>query len=266
LSGELTKKQRAFVRRLVELEGAMAAPPPDEDGLDEFRTLIMARWENIRWRLLGATADRLRALSEPQRSLLQTLQDSPDLLAPLERQRDEVFHTRLIAWFLDQEDEVGRGCRRSLADELGIEVDMSVHAEVVVAKGCRVDLVIETARHLVYIEAKVEAAERPEQLADYRRALTANAGKRKGLLVFLTLNGTSNASAKHRPLTFEQLLALWLPATLARGPSARYLASYLVTVAHDLCGVIGVGPFHSWSLVQQHRILDLLNRVDVPDA
>ncbi len=267
MSKALSTRQRTFLDQLLRLEAVMAAPAPDTEApLEDFRRVIMKRWDNIRWRLLGTTADKLRRLSDAQRALLQLLQESPDLLAPLERQRDEVSHTRLIAWFLEQDDRVGQACRCALAEELGIAADLTVQAEVEVASGCRVDLVLETPQELVYIEAKIEAAERSGQLRDYLQALVANAGKRRPLLVFLTMNEVSEASAEHVRLSFEQLLILWLPAALLRGPTASYLASYLVTVAHDLCGVIEPGHFPTWSLVRQHRTLDLLLRVNVPDA
>ena len=42
----------------------------------------------------------------------------------------------------------------------------------------------------------MDAGERPDQLADYRKALTANAGKRKPVLVFLTVDAPEHTSTR----------------------------------------------------------------------
>ena len=261
----LPPQQRQFFDRLFELERSLAPPATESDGLDDFRALIMARWETLHWRLLGTTTDGLRNLSTTQHALLQALVDSPDLLAPLERGRDEPTHTRLIAWFLRRDGAVGDACRRALANQLNLDpntVLLDVHTELNVAAGCRVDIVLETRRHLIYVEAKVDADERPNQLADYHSALVANAGKRKPVLVFLTVDPPDQASADHIPLSFQQLLAAWLPAVLLPGADARYLASYLVSVASSLCSAAEPGPFAGWSLGAQHRMLDLLQTIE----
>ena len=259
---------RRFIDRLVVLESALTpAPPAEQDGLDDFRRLIMDRWDNLRRRLLGTTVDGFRALSAGQHALLQALVDSPDLLAPLQRDRDETTHTRLIAWALGLENAVGAACRGALARQLGLDTDsMEVASEVTVAPRCRVDLVLETPRCLVYVEAKVDARERPAQLADYRAALDARAGRRRGVLVFLTVDGPAETSADRVPLTFAELLSLWLPATLLPGADAQYLASYLVSVAGSLCGALEPGPFATWSLQAQRRMLALLNAIEESDV
>lgn len=265
----MSAEHRQFIDRLLELELGIAPSEPEPDGLDDFRRRIMGRWENLRWRILGATGARLRDLSPVQHTLLHALQGSPDLLSPLERDRDEVSHTRLIAWFLDQDGPVGEHCRRALARQLGLDADtelLGVGTEVVVSKGCRVDLVLETRRHLIYIEAKVDADERPDQLADYHRALAAQAGKRQPVLVFLTVDAPEHASTAHHPLSFAELLASWLPAVLLPGADAQYLTAYLVSVARSLCEAAEPGPFATWPLSTQHRMLDLLDTIEVPDA
>lgn len=265
----LSTGHRSFLARLFELERGLAQPEAAPDHLDDFRQLVMAHWETLHWRLLGTTTDRLRRLSRKQHALLQTLLDSPDLLRPMERDRDEVTHTRLIAWFLGEDGAVGDHCRGALAGLLGLDPAaelLSVQTEVTVAKGCRVDLVVETRRHLIYIEAKVDAAERPDQLTDYARALAVQAGRRKPVLVFLTVEAPEQASAEHTPLAFQQLFSAWLPAVLLPGPHGRYLASYLVSVGCSLCDAVEPGPFAAWSLGTQHRMLDLLQTIEDTDV
>lgn len=264
----LPAEHRQFLDRLLALERGLAATAPEPDGLDDFRKHIIAPWNTLRWRLLGTTTERLRQMSPMQHALLDVLQNSPDLLAPLERDRDEMTHTRLIAWFLDRDGPVGDHCRHAVARHFQLDANtelVGVHTEVVVAKGCRVDLVVETRRHLIYIEAKVDADERPDQLADYRKALTANAGKRKPVLVFLTVDAPEHTSAEHVPLLFRELVAAWLPAVTLHGPDAAYLASYLVSVATALLQACEPQPFVHWPLRTQHRMLDLLQSIEDSD-
>ena len=266
-------RKAEFLSKLVKLAGALGPPAaPAVGDLATFQTVIIENWDNIRWRLLGTTTDRMQGLAEPQRAILRILEEAPSLLGPLDDSRTETTHTRLIGWFVSREDAAGRYCRRSLMAYLGIgEPDRArVQTEVLVAAGCRVDVVVETPKSVAYIEAKVDAVERSAQLDDYDVVLRSVAAK-QGLdpvLAFLTLdeNDPSTSAAPHIHLTFRDLLRLWLPGTLLRGATGVYLGCYLATVARNLCRLSGAGPFERWSLQNKHRTLKLLSSIEENDV
>jgi hypothetical protein len=123
-----------------------------------------------------------------------------------------------------------------------------------------VDIVVDVpGHHLIYVEMKVEAAEREHQLLDYRQHLDREAGFRKATLVFLTLDGRrSDDDVDHVPQSFRDLLRAWLSQTPARGPTATYLGAWLSTVARDLLRIADQGPFLEWPLARRAQTLDLV--------
>lgn len=256
-----------FLRGLLRLARELDLAEPEESDLQSFRTHIIDNWERIGWRMTGHAVASLRDLSDPQRAMLRVLEDSPNLLAPLGDARTEVVHTKLLAWFMSQDDPVGQACCAAFMDGVGApgDGDVLVEAEVRVASGCRVDLRLESDTALVYVEAKIATAERASQLDDYHAALKANKRRRQAPnLVFLTATRehTSASQVTHRHITFRDILRWWLPFALMRGPTAAYLAGYLVTVARDVCGVAESRSIEHWSLAAQHATLKLLKEIE----
>lgn len=261
---------RELVRRSAEVEAP--APVVDED-LVLFRRLVMERPEDLRRRLLGANVQRLRALDREQRAALRTLEISPDLLSPLGELRYEPAHSRLLGFFLDRRRVAGLAehlleAMLAMIDAPTEAIDdgnisTAVVSTEVVIPGGRVDLQIESATLLAFVEVKVDATEGPSQLQRYRTALDARAGTRAKVLVYLTLPGAegppTGLPCVH--VTFADLLSRWLPLTRVHDDASAYLARYLSSVAR-LLGYTGHGPFEHWTFADQRRALDFVSQVD----
>ena len=95
---------------------------------------------------------------------------APSLLGPLGLARDELKHSRLLAWFLSQRDSVGGACRRPFLEYVGLGGTVSmdgwrVSLERNLAEHGRLDVHIEVSREAtIYVEVKVDAPERENQL------------------------------------------------------------------------------------------------------
>ena len=150
-----------------------------DDGAEAFRRILRPNVRDIMWRVAGATLERRRQLGPEARDALRVLEVSPDLLGPLGYSRTEVAHSRALSFFLDpsRSGEVGRECLAAFvdvvmqagdndADEEPPDVSgAAVEAERDVAPWGRVDISIASPNSLVFVEVKVDADERPNQLA-----------------------------------------------------------------------------------------------------
>lgn len=263
-TSSLPETHQDFLSRLLAFRRPTQAGP-STSALDTFRREIMEPWKALETQLKQSATTARSGLTESQRATMDRLLQAPDLLGPLGDERTETTHTRLLAWFLNQEDDTGSACAAALCSRLGLPIsELTAKSEVLVAPRCRVDLHLQTATHLVYVEAKVDAQERPAQLQEYRAALTMEA-TRKGLspsLVFLTLDGREGSSGRaDHDLSFEDLLSCWVPITGRDGPTATYLTSYLASVSRHLSGLVQEGPFETWPLGRQLRCLGFLSEV-----
>jgi hypothetical protein len=266
----LSPAERAFVDGFVEL--AREALPQD-DAATAFERVIMAGWEHLVWRLQGALTARLAALSPESHRMLRSLEDTPPLLEPLGCARDEVSHSRLLGWALRRPGPLGDALRAAWLRRFGRE-DLPVHGWAVInetplGKQGRVDLVIEIPGHwLCYVEVKVDAMERDRQLVDYRRHLDAQCVARDldGELVFLTVEGyASEEEVEHRPLSFLQVLLMWLPLAQGADHDAQYLRAWLTTIARSFYRVGGRGPLARWSYRQRRAALELFELMESGD-
>lgn len=180
---------RQLAKRAKDLQSLV---PVAAEDLDLFRTLVMAKPEDLRRRLLGANVLRLRGLERSQRAALRALEVSPDLLSPLGEQRYEPAHSRLLGYFMDRRRVPGLAqhlLREMLAlidapaeasDDDSISAT-AVSIEVVISGG-RVDIELASPSFLGFIEVKVDAAEGLAQLRRYRKALDARADGRATVL------------------------------------------------------------------------------------
>ena len=265
-------RHRAFVDGLLALIRQRDDSRPVADPSHAaFRSLIMEPWDALVWRLAGALAWRTRQLTPEQFAQLQVLEDHPSLLGPLNRTRDELSHTTLIGWLLGDDGPVGRSARRAFASRLGLDVperEWRVKTEKSVDEGCRVDVEIDVPGHwLCYVEAKIDAQERENQLIDYEQALLAAAETHGGqtTLIFLTPEGRNgDKRVPHEALSFRDLLVAWLPVAARHGREATYLSCWLVTLAQDICRISEEGSFTSWSFARQRRTLQLFE--DIQEA
>ena len=108
------------------------------------------------------------------------------------------------------------------------------------------------------IALRIDASE-PRPLAELREQLDEAAGPRQRALVLLgSAELDEGPDIDHDRLSFAALAGLWLPVAARLGREATLLSCWLVTLARDVCGISGNGPFQSWSLLHQHRTLALL--------
>jgi hypothetical protein len=216
----------------------------------------------------AAVTQRLREVPPSLHDALDVLAVSPSLLAPMDRVRDEVTHTRLLAWLLGLTGETGQAARKAWLARFGVNAPLDhwhVRAEApvpVLGKHGRIDVCIEVpGRWLFYVEAKIDAPESDRQLSRYHEHLT-EAAKKAGIghtLVFLTIDGRrSEENVPHDPLSFTDLARDWLPLIGRGGADATYLAAWVTTIVCDLTGAIPEGSVETWSAVQKLDALTFL--------
>lgn len=263
---EQDRSTRHFVDGLVSrIRRHQAEQPRPSADRAAFRRVIVDNWDSLRWRIAGAIAWEARQLDSESLNQLRVLEDHPSLLRPLNKTRDEVSHTTLFGWLLSDEGAMGLAARAAFAAWLHIDVRQTgwvVRTESVIGPGCRIDIEIEVpGQWLCYVEAKIDAEERANQLAEYKAILAAEADARgvESSLVFLTPEGRRGQHGDHTPMSFRDLLVMWLP--VAATVSDISLACWLVTLAEDLCEVSAPGPFSSWPFANQKRALALLRDI-----
>lgn len=269
---DLSADQRAFVDTFL---GLLKKLHHDEAPDVRFERLIMARWELLTWRVHGALASRFAELDDEGHRVLRCLEDAPALLGPLALSEDELAHSRLLGWALRLPGELGDAVRGAWLKKLGVRAPVRgwrVVNESTLGQGCRVDLEIEIpGRWLCLVEMKVGSNERDGQLPDYRGHLDAacEAAEIDGNLVFLTVKGDESVEeVDHDTLSFRDLLTMWLPLVqLVRGLDAHaaYLASWLVSIARDLCDAAGEGPSARWDFSTRMEALSLLEALGAED-
>lgn len=271
-----------WLDRMVEygrrLRRSVAATPPGRQsgrGLDDFRRLFMKDPQWLRRRVEDGLAARRAGLASEAQQWLRVLETTPDLLGPMEYVRYEPIYTRVLAWALTPSVQPGglgdaplRALLEWLASAAPVRVpsaDEAIGAVTVVAeKGLgkfgRADVWLELRDVVIVIEAKVDASEGHEQVSKYRRAVDRYAPGKEALLVFLTPDGDDSTSDEVAvPLSFEELLRLWLPLAAA-GDSGEhtYLRHYLKSIAHHVSELTGAGPYDAWTSYERRRALSFL--------
>lgn len=235
--------------------------------------LLRGSRRQILWKVLGAVHQERVALSGRARDYLRVLETTPDLLGPLGATRQEILHSQAIAWFLDvqRSGEVGRRClaafstlvedleqgssRGDIPERFEVGDLPSVATEVYVGSNERVDIVLQSARGIAFIEVKVDAEEGVRQLDRYGESLLAVTGADKNRwLIFLTADPSAETATKypHRHLSFGDLLRAWMPiAAEQTTPGHQFLRLYLKSVARHLLGIVDGDDFDRWSLARK---------------
>jgi hypothetical protein len=256
----LNSSQRVFVDRFMSMAAEYV---PQGEPAEEFDRLIIQGWGQLTQRVKGAVAAALEELDEDQRHTLRVLEESPSLLEPLGLTYDEHTHCRLLERALSLNGPLGDRLREAFLHRIGAAQPPSgwtVSRERPVAQGCRVDLELRIAgQWRCWIEAKVNAPEREDQLRDYRRHLddVGEAEQVEVALVFLTIDGTpGQAEGRAKPLRYLDLVQAWAPLVRGTEPEALYLRLWLRSLA-ELSGLTATGPAHGWPLAQRIRALQL---------
>lgn len=257
----LAPEQRAFVDRLLRMAPVRA--PEGEPG-EVFDRVIRQGWEQLTQRVQGAVTAALAELDENQHDTLHVLEDSPSLLGPLGLADDERTHCKLLERALSLRGPLGDRLRQAFLLRIGggpRPADWKVSAERVVAQGCRVDLELRIpGRWCCWIEAKVFAPEREDQLADYRHHLDAvgEAEQIAVTLVFLTIEGRpGQAEGRAVPLRYWDLVQAWAPLVCGPEPEALYLRLWLRSLA-EFYGLSATGPAARWPVAQRAKAVKLL--------
>ncbi len=258
----LSESQRAFVDGFVALAAAVL---PSDAPHTVFERVVMDRWQAITWRVQGAVAAGFADLDANQHRLLRALEDTPSLLGPLGKARDEVTHSRLLGWALRRSGDLGRTLRQAFLAHVGIDQPVDgwvITTESTIGPGCRVDVdVVVPGRWRCLIEVKIDAPERKDQLDDYRAYLDAACADQDldGDLVFMTVDGRAgDTDARHHPLSFRDLLIGWLPVALRPEPDAGYLGLWLSTIGQSLYGISQPGPAMTWGFSERVKVLRFL--------
>lgn len=269
--------RRQFVERLLVFSRPLPTGGQEkEDNLDSFRERMMPHVESIMRVVIGAQALRRRELDWRTRAAIDALGATSDIFELLGLERDEVTYTRAIASFLNTRPP----CRYpGLSSQCGARLESLLRrknpnlGELRLAQACskaeqtlgragRVDVALESTAAVVFIEAKIGAEERANQLEDYSRELDpSRLGGRQGVLVFLTArkDQVSPTATPHVHIFFHELLLAWLPLVLGDQPSID-LRLYLKAIAVHLAGVAARGPFEIWPVSTQRACLDLLEK------
>jgi hypothetical protein len=267
--------RQAYVARLLQLSGSLPRRTAGAAAIEAFRRDIMPGARAIVASVAARQQARRESMPTDVRAAIDAVEGAFDLLGMSNRARDEVSHTRVLSQLLDagrdgSRDSVRRACARrfetllrargGLRETLGLE-SASARAEVWIAPRRRIDLTLSCPSALVFLEAKIDAAEGDEQLHDYAHALQERRLPRQtAVMVYLTERHEQDAAAApaHVHITFRDLLACWLPVLGLGLPGVAALASYLRTVAIHLCGVAAEGPFDAWPLGARVRWLDFV--------
>lgn len=283
-SADDSGRRRGFVEELLHLSKGLGtrreAPVAD---LQPFRERIIPYVDTIMRVVAGAQALRRRSLGEEQRAAINALSVPCDLLGLLGEERSEVAHTTALGAFLDTTASspiraLARACAAQLEGHLREArardggsplpslhlAESNVDCEYALPTGDRVDVVLESAAAIVFVEAKIDAEARERQLDDYADALDARAAfdSRHRVLVFLTVRPDQSAGTKrdHIHVTFGDLLRAWLPLASSGMRGSDDLARYLKSIAVHLCAVAAPGAFDEWPLHVQRTCLAFLEK------
>lgn len=265
-----TPVRTAFADVLRQLIRAQDAPAVEMSSRNAFRTLFLDTLDELEARWVADLRSRLAALPHSVLAQIAVLEAFPSVLAPIGRSRNEVTHTKWLAWWLDKPGEYGGLVRDAFGQAIGQRLPTDgwrVANEAMISPKRRVDIRIHVPDHaLVLVEAKVDAPEGPDQLIDYRVAVDDQV--RQGetpLLVYLTRSGASDREADDAAHVHTTWLSL-LRAVLERirlealaGPDGVLLGCWVATLAQDVCQVAGAGPVQGWSRRRQARLLDVLD-------
>ena len=193
-----------------------------------------------------------------------------DAIAFLGRSRDELFHSRFLAWLLDPKENHGTGAyflenflRKTLeqgenlcANKTGFpEIDKAVWTQTRVEREWRheidgqsgsLDILLENrkGKFLCAIENKVDASEHSDQLGRYRKALDENYPDLIRHYVFLSPLGMPPEQEEDRrhwiPVTYTTILEL-VENTLKNGKTAGmrkdvrvFLRQYATTLRRNI--------------------------------
>lgn len=221
---------------------------------------------------LLTTAGRIAAADarELLKLHIETVPDTPlldcvSLFKGIGLCRQETVHTNALAWLVDPRQPHGFGSSLFLAligaAQSDVDVDREaisrlasgfsvkrVVPEFVLSASCRLDLFAEGTyrngeRWVLFLEAKVDARERDQQLGDYETLMRRYASKENAasLRVFLTPDGrfgsSSKAGSDWTRLSFTDLARGFLKAypELAAKPGGGFLKLYLAGLLEDVC-------------------------------
>jgi hypothetical protein len=205
---------------------------------------IAREWRQIEQRTHACVAswtERLEGMTREEDALRAAgrwVRGRTDWLGVLGKQRDELVHSRMIAWLLDPCRPHGLGSRllKAIAAEVsGEEVrDLErarVRCEVPVGEG-RIDILVtrEPDFHLL-IENKVDADEASDQCRYYREHAEYPGAR----FVFLTPDGRRASDEAFVCLSYRRLSALLAQVLRdAPGAAARHIAEeYLRTLSQE---------------------------------
>lgn len=163
-----------------------------------------------------------------------------DLLSVIGRGRDELVHTRLLAWLLDPVGNhgLGAGLLRRLSQHVGVDdlsaldiEEVRIRREVSHPLG-RADLIVDLAATTIVVENKIDAPEQPGQCARMVQAF----GSDDTRFVFLTLDAAAPTTAGEHADRWVVLshgqVAVWLAELTEQAGADQVSAarSYLATL------------------------------------
>lgn len=204
---------------------------------------MQAEWLVLRRKLQASTTRWEQTFAELEREEARLRDDGlwlhgrEDFLGVLGWQRDELAHSRVVAWLLDPCARHGLGSRvlAGLLEEVFGSARSVLNlgrarttCEVPLLDG-RLDIVVKAPGLYLVIENKVDAEEGDEQCAYYSRHLSADA-----ICILFSPDGRqSNAESSFRPLRYAQfagVLRRALAGTTKQGPGRRIAEDYLQTL------------------------------------
>ncbi len=208
--------------------GAMAA---EWRGLQQHWRTQLVRWERCRLELESEEA--------VLRDQGQWTHGRCDYLGVLGKQRDELAHSRIVAWLLDPCAHHGFGVRvlRDVVAQAFGEVNADLRRArtrcEVALFGARLDIVVEAPGLCLVIENKVDAEEAEGQCDHYRDQL----GRADARFMLLSPDGRrARTETAFVPLSYPQLKTILARALTdtPKGACGRHVAEdYLSTLTEE---------------------------------
>jgi hypothetical protein len=240
--------------------GTWLQPNESMDGLAAVINSIRGAWRDRVIATIDAShwATLARLMQEP----------SPNLLAMLNRQRDENSHSDILRWLLSPRNAPNISLavlselisRLESADEWASRMKSAIRADCLSVRrevrlgpettdpsaADRIDLLVTGPGFALAVENKIWSAEHDHQTATYARWLAALPAETLTAGIFLTPRGHPAASPVFRPLSYLELTKCLLVAAAEQGITATeraVLAGYIKSLAdHVLRNELRVAP------------------------
>jgi hypothetical protein len=202
-----------------------------------------------RWLAISGVVDTQRALTDF------------NIFAALNANEYELRHSSFLAWLFDPAASHGRGPaflqaflalvatkarvgeRKTIKAAMAQMIGFSTAKIIIETKGVDLLVVDRAARFICLIENKIHTGEHSDQLARYRRMVSADYPTMVPVFVFLTLRNEEPSDSAYLPISYRELCQAICPKVpLAPSMEAREAITLLFQQYVDFIEGCGVSP------------------------